>query len=107
MPVVLRSKRLHLRILGAGQLDAVHALFSSDGHTIGEGPISDPQTTLEWLNRRSELHEETGLAWYGVWDVNGQFEVPSFGQVEVPTLCGVDHGLSSSPPRRWRAWRMR
>lgn len=23
--------------------------------------------------------------------VNGQVEVPGFGQVEVPTLCGVDH----------------
>lgn len=73
MPVVLRSKRLTLRLLGAADLDAVHALFSSDGHTIGEGPISDPRTTLEWLNRRRELHEETGLAWYGVWEGNDNF----------------------------------
>lgn len=32
--------------------------------------------------------------------VNGQLEVPGFGQVEVPTLCGVDQGVGSSPPRR-------
>lgn len=31
------------------------------------------RTTLEWLNRRSELHEETGLAWYGVWERNDNF----------------------------------
>ncbi len=73
MPVVLRSKRLSLRLLGAADLDAVHALFSSGGHTIGDGPISDPQLTLEWLQRRSELHEENGLAWYGAWEHNGSF----------------------------------
>ena len=32
--------------------------------------------------------------------VNGRLEVPGFGQVEVPTLCGVDQGVGSSPPRR-------
>ncbi|MFC5041511.1 hypothetical protein [Ornithinimicrobium kibberense] len=32
--------------------------------------------------------------------VNGQVEVPGFGQVEVPTLCGGDQGVGSSPPRR-------
>ena len=39
--------------------------------------------------------------------VNGQAQVPGFGQVEVPTLCGVDHWVGRSPPWRWRAWRMR
>lgn len=33
--VMLQSKRLSLRLLGPAEFDVVHALFSSDGHTIG------------------------------------------------------------------------
>jgi [ribosomal protein S5]-alanine N-acetyltransferase len=68
MPVVLRSGRLRLRLHSAADLDEVHAVFSSDGHTIGDGPITDPAETLEWLHRRTLRHEESGLAWYGLWD---------------------------------------
>jgi RimJ/RimL family protein N-acetyltransferase len=88
MPVVLRSKRLSLRLLGAAELDAVHALFSSDGHTIGEGPISDPRLTLEWLQRRSELHEQSGLAWYGAWE----------GKSNFVGTCGAFHGRCGDEP---------
>ena len=88
MPVVLQSKRLNLRLLGAAEVDAVHALFSSDSHTIGGGPISDPRMTLEWLVRRSELYEEYGLAWYGVWEGKGAF---------VGT-CGVFRGRCGDEP---------
>jgi RimJ/RimL family protein N-acetyltransferase len=73
MPVVLQSKRLSLRILGTADLDPVHALFSSDGHTIGDGPIGDRGVTLEWLKRRTLLYEERGLAWYGLRDGDGSF----------------------------------
>ncbi|WP_289232797.1 hypothetical protein [Barrientosiimonas endolithica] len=41
MPISLRSNRLALRQLNSMDLDRVHALFSSDGHTIGDGPIDD------------------------------------------------------------------
>lgn len=88
MPVVLQLKRLSLRLLGAAELDAVHALFSSDGHTIGDGPIIDPELTRKWLKRRSELHEENGLAWYGAWEGKGNF---------VGT-CGAFHGRCGDDP---------
>ena len=57
--------------------------------------------TLTWvLTRTPATATEVAI-------VNGQVEVPGFGQVEVPTLCGIDQGVGSSPPRRSRAWRMR
>lgn len=88
MPVVLQSKRLSLRLVGAAELDAVHALFSSDGHTIGDGPISDSRLTLEWLDRRTRLHEEDGLAWYALWDCEANF----LG------TCGAFHGRCGDEP---------
>ena len=39
MPLVPPSARLHLQRLDDAALDAVHALFSSDWHTIGDGPV--------------------------------------------------------------------
>lgn len=67
MPEKLRTGRLSLRLLGPADLDDVHALFSSPGHTIGDGAISDPALTLAWLERRQQRYEEDGLAWYGLW----------------------------------------
>lgn len=67
MPPALKTKRLSLRLLRPGDLDVVHALFSSTGHTIGDGPIGESALTLGWLQRRRRLHEESGLAWYGLW----------------------------------------
>lgn len=68
MPETLQTKRLSLRLLGPTYIDVVHALFSSDGHTIGDGPINDSAVSLAWLQQRSRLHGENGLAWYGLWD---------------------------------------
>jgi RimJ/RimL family protein N-acetyltransferase len=51
----------------------VHALFSSSGHTIGDGPVADPASTLAWLERRRVLHQENGLAWYGLWRYDQDF----------------------------------
>lgn len=73
MPGVLQTERLSLRLLGPADVDFVHALFSSDGHTIGDGPVSDSELTLAWLKRRRRLHQENGLAWYGLWDRNENF----------------------------------
>ncbi len=68
MPVLLRSERLSLRLLGIADLDAVHALFASAAHTIGAGPVTEREATMRWLERRTILHGQNGLAWYGVWD---------------------------------------
>jgi len=73
MHETLQGARLSLRLLGPTDLDVVHALFSSSAHTIGDGPVSDPAWTLAWLERRRRLHEETGLAWYGLWDGEQNF----------------------------------
>ncbi len=66
MPRALRTARLSLRLLGPDDLDAVHALFSSAGHTIGDGPVPDPVDTAQWLARRQMRHLTQGLAWYGI-----------------------------------------
>lgn len=48
-------------------------MFSSEAHTIGDGPVSDRAPTLAWLERRRRLHEESGLAWYGLWERGESF----------------------------------
>lgn len=68
---------------------------------LGELGRSHPRPVLVPNERGLDRALEAGV------DVNGQLEVPGFGQVKVPTLCGVDHWLMCSPPWRWRAWRMR
>ena len=73
MPPALVSDRLTLRLLGPEHLDVVHALFSSDGHTIGDGPVHDRAATAAWLARRQQRFHEVGLAWYGLWDGNETF----------------------------------
>ena len=67
MPPTLETDRLVLRLLRPEHLDVVHALFSSDGHTIGDGPVHDREGTAAWLARREERFREAGLAWYGLW----------------------------------------
>lgn len=88
MPVEIRTKRLRLRLLGQGDLDVVHRLFSSAGHTIGDGPVADPASTREWLERRQRRHQEHGLAWFGVWERGGTF----LG------TCGVFRGRCGEEP---------
>ncbi len=73
MPEMLHTARLSLRRLGPHDLAAVHALFASDGHTIGDGPIRDQAETAEWLARREMRYRTQGLAWYGLWDRDGDF----------------------------------
>lgn len=73
MPVGARTDRLSLRLLGPGDFEAVHSLFASSGHTIGDGPITDPAWTVDWLARRQRRHREDGLAWYGLWESSGEF----------------------------------
>jgi RimJ/RimL family protein N-acetyltransferase len=88
MPDTMQAKRLRLQLLGPADTDVVHSLFSSSGHTIGDGPVSDPASTLAWLERRRRLHEEIGLAWYGLWDDDQDF---------VGT-CGVFLGRCGDEP---------
>ena len=88
MPEALQGKRLSLRLLGPAYLDVVHALFSSSGHTIGDAPVSDAAVTLAWLERRWRLHEEIGLAWYGLWD----------GAQKFVGTCGVFLGRCGEEP---------
>ncbi len=49
MREALRTERLSLRLLDPDDLDVVHSLFSSPGHTIGDGPVCDRAVTLAWL----------------------------------------------------------
>lgn len=67
MPETLRTARLMLRSLGPEHVEVVHALFSSDGHTIGDGPVRDQAHTANWLVRRQMRYRTQGLAWYGLW----------------------------------------
>lgn len=73
MPESLTTERLALRLLGPGDLDAVHELVSRPGRTVGDGPVRDPADTLAWLERRVMRHREHGLAWYGLRDGSGAF----------------------------------
>lgn len=88
MPDTMQTERLHLRLLGPIDLDVVHSLFSSSGHTIGDGPVADPASTLNWLERRQCLHTESGLAWYGLWD----------GHQDFVGTCGVFLGRCGEDP---------
>ena len=45
MPVETWTTRLRLRVLNPDDLDIVHPLFSSRGHTVGDGPVADPGWT--------------------------------------------------------------
>lgn len=73
MPETLHTARLALRRLGPHDLAAVHALFASPGHTIGDGPIRDQAATAQWLARREARYCGQGLAWYGLWDREDRF----------------------------------
>ena len=73
MPPTLVTGRLALRLLGPEHLDVVHALFSGDGHTIGDGPVHDRSATVAWLARREQRFHQAGLAWYGLWEGDGAF----------------------------------
>lgn len=88
MPETLQGMRLNLRLLGPADLDIVHLLFASSGHTIGDGPLSDAASTVAWLERRRRLHSETGLAWYGLWD----------GRQTFAGTCGVFLGRCGDEP---------
>ncbi|MDQ2740665.1 MAG: GNAT family N-acetyltransferase [Actinomycetota bacterium] len=68
MPETLWTARLVLRLLGPDDLEAAHALFSSAGHTIGDGPVADRDDTTQWLARRQMRYATQGLAWYGLWN---------------------------------------
>ena len=73
MPPTLDTDRLALQQLGPEHLDVVHALFSSDGHTIGDGPVRDRAATAAWLTRRQQRFHQAGLAWYGLWEGDETF----------------------------------
>lgn len=73
MPETLLTERLKLRVLCPDDLDAVHGLFSSPAHTIGDGPIDDRAATLAWLERRQQVYDRDGLAWYGLWNGDSTF----------------------------------
>ncbi|SKF61709.1 Predicted acetyltransferase [Mycobacteroides abscessus subsp. abscessus] len=67
MTQVLQTQRLTLRLLAPDDLDAVHELFSSSGHTVGDGPVRERAESAQWLVRREMRYREQGLAWYGLW----------------------------------------
>ncbi len=73
MPETLHTDQLSLSRLTSHDLDHVHALFASDGHTIGTGPIHDQAKTAAWLERRETCYREQGLVWYGLWDRDRDF----------------------------------
>ncbi len=84
----MRTARLTLRCLSPADLRVVHAIFSSEGHTVGDGPIADVAATESWLVRRQARYRHQGLAWYGLWDTDGQF-VGICG-VFTGERCGAD-----------------
>lgn len=104
MPETLWTKRLSLRLLDPDDLDVVHSLFSSPGHTIGDGPVGDRAETLGWLERRRRLHRENGLAWYGLRD-REKFFVGSCG-VFLGDRCGDEPeiGYEIDLPQRRRGY---
>lgn len=73
MPETLQTDRLALLLLRPEHLDVVHTLFSSGGHTIGDGPVRNRADTASWLARRQMSFRMRGLAWYGLWDANKVF----------------------------------
>jgi len=99
-----RTERLSLRLLDPDDLDVVHSLFSSPGHTIGDGPVCDRAVTLAWLERRQRLHRERGLTWYGLWDRDESF-VGSCG-VFLGERCGDEPeiGYEIDVPHRRRGY---
>lgn len=88
MPPTLATARLTLAVLDTTCVDVVHGLFSAPGHTIGEGPMTDVDETLQWLERRREAYATQGLAWYGVW-ASGQYFVGTCG-LFLGSRCGSD-----------------
>jgi [ribosomal protein S5]-alanine N-acetyltransferase len=99
MPVSTRTQRLKLRLLRPGDFDVVHSLFSSSGHTIGDGPVTDPAWTREWLEHRQQRYQENGLAWYGLWESDGTF-VGSCGA--FLGRCGDEPEIGYEIDLRWR-----
>lgn len=73
MPISTGTQRLTLRLLGPDDFDVVYLLFSSSGHTIGDGPVTDPAWIRGWLEHRQQRHQESGLAWYGLWEHRERF----------------------------------
>jgi len=104
MPRTLRTERLGLRLLDPEDLDVVHILFSSPGHTIGNGPVLERAETLAWLERRQLRHRVNGLAWYGLRDRDGSF-VGNCG-VFLGDRCGDDPeiGYEIDVPQRRRGY---
>lgn len=86
MPETLQTARLSLRCLGPGDLAAVHMLFASEGHTIGDDPVRDRADTARWLARRELRNRCLGLAWYGLWDKDRAFV--GNGGVFIGDRCG-------------------
>lgn len=82
MPAEIRTDRLKLRQLSSADLNVVHQLFSSPGHTIGDGPVADSAETFRWLQRREQIYLDAGLAFYGLWTDSG----------EMVGTCGIFAG---------------
>ena len=104
MPATLATDRLTLHLLGPEHLDVVHALFSSEGHTIGDGPVHDRAATAAWLARRQQRFHQAGLAWYGLWESDDVF-LGSCG-VFTGARCGDEPeiGCEIAPAHRGRGF---
>ncbi|MDT0275411.1 GNAT family N-acetyltransferase [Blastococcus goldschmidtiae] len=101
MPESLSTERLVLRLLCPDDLDAVHALFSRPGRTVGGGPVHDPADTLTWLERRVERHRAQGLAWYGIRAPEGGALLGSCG-VFTGNRCGDEPEIGYELDERHR-----
>ncbi|UFU05394.1 GNAT family N-acetyltransferase [Ruania halotolerans] len=72
MSDVLAAGELTLRVLTPGDHADVHAIFSDpQTHTIGDGPVRDPEETRLWLERRAVRRDSHGVTWYGVCRSDG------------------------------------
>lgn len=89
MSTILHTERLVLRRLGSDDVDAVHELFSSPGHTIGNGPIGERTQTAQWLTRREMRYHEQGVAWYGLWTAGHGILIGTCGAF-LGERCGDD-----------------
>ena len=100
VPETLQTQRRALRLLGHGDLDTVHTLFSSAGHTIGDGPVSSRESTAQWLARRQMRYATQGLAWYGTWAADRTFV--GNGGVFVAQRCGAEPEIGYEIDRVFR-----
>ncbi|MFJ9371505.1 GNAT family N-acetyltransferase [Nocardia sp. NPDC101769] len=67
MDEAIDTPRLALRLFTDADTTQLHEIFSDpETHTIGEGPLTNPAQTREWIERRIATRAATGLCWYAI-----------------------------------------